>query len=66
MTQDASSNKIDSHIQMPKCILKRFENPHFNSFYSYDVRGDFIKKEWARQLYKYRTRILFYHCRTTS
>ena len=27
MTQDASSNKIDSHIQMPKCILKRFENP---------------------------------------
>ena len=44
MTQDALSNKIDSHIQMPKCILKRFENPHFNSFYSYDVRGDFIKK----------------------
>ena len=44
MTQDASSNKIDSHIQMPKCILKRFENPNFNSFYSYDVREDFIKK----------------------
>ena len=44
MTQDVSSNKIDSHIQMPKCILKRFENPNFNSFYSYDVRGDFIKK----------------------
>lgn len=44
MTQDASSNKIDSHIQMPKCILKRFENPNFNSFYSYDVREDFIKR----------------------
>lgn len=44
MTKDTSSNEIDSHIQMPKCILKRFENPRFNSFYSYDICGNFIKK----------------------
>ena len=44
MAQEISSSEVNSHIQMPEFFLKRFENPHFNSFYSYDVCGDFIKK----------------------
>ena len=32
---------IQSHIQMPKCMLKRFENEH-KRFYYYDVEQGFI------------------------
>lgn len=32
---------VNSHIQMPKCVLKRFENQN-HSFYYYDVEKDII------------------------
>lgn len=34
-------NGVNSHIQMPKCVLKRFENQN-HSFYYYDVEKDII------------------------
>ena len=33
--------KSNSHIQMPKCVLKRFENQH-HQYYYYDVEKDSI------------------------
>jgi hypothetical protein len=32
---------VDSHIQMPKCMLKRFENEH-HSFFYYDVEKSYF------------------------
>lgn len=39
--QKTGGQGINSHIQMPKCVLKRFENKN-NNFYYYDVRKGFI------------------------
>lgn len=36
-----SVNGVNSHIQMPRCVLKRFENEH-HSFYYYDVEKGII------------------------
>lgn len=35
------NNNVNSHIQMPKCVLKRFENEN-HSFYYYDVEKSII------------------------
>lgn len=42
MNEDKSNN-VNSHIQMPKVLLKRFHN-RFNRFYYYDVENQFIGK----------------------
>ena len=39
--QKKKGKKIDSHIQMPKSVLKRFEDQH-HRYYYYDVRRRFI------------------------
>lgn len=36
-----SESGVKSHIQMPRCVLKRFENAK-NHLYYYDVEHDFI------------------------
>ncbi len=33
MNQPEVSEKSNSHIQMPKCALKKFENKHHKFFY---------------------------------
>ena len=40
---------IDSHIQMPKCILKNFVN-EYQSFYYYDVEETKIKMSRPKSL----------------
>ena len=41
--------KVDSHIQMPKCVLKNFVNEH-QSFYYYDVAESKIKMNRPKSL----------------
>ncbi len=41
--QQIKESIINSHIQMPKCVLKRFENDN-NSFFYYIVEKDLIGK----------------------
>lgn len=44
-----SSKEIRSHVQMPKSLLKRFQNTK-NRFFYYDIRKNILEQAEQRNL----------------